>query len=96
MWVMEEKAISNIMSIFECNLTNFLCCIGNVYPFEETVLEGPGSSSRELAQWGYTSPSEEQIEIWSAPFIPVSNKAASGTKEPTLFHSCKDAWSRPV
>lgn len=39
----------------------FLVCIENVCAFEEIVLDGPGSASRELAQWDCVSPSEEQL-----------------------------------
>ena len=56
---------------------HLLHCIGNVYLFKEIFLEGSGSSCRELAQWGCTRSSEEQVELWSAPIIPLSNKATS-------------------
>ena len=56
---------------------HLLHCIGNVYLFKEIFLEGCGNSCGELAQWGCTRSSEEQVELWSAPFIPLSNKAMS-------------------
>lgn len=54
---------------------HFLVCIENVYPFEKIVLDGPGNSSRKLAQLGCVSPSEQRAELLSALFIPVSTKA---------------------
>lgn len=64
------------MSIFECNMT--VLYIENVYPLEEIILDGPGCSSKELAQWGCISSSEEQAErLQNASFVPLSNKAAS-------------------
>lgn len=68
--VMEERGISNIVSIW-MQFDHFLVCI------EEIVLDGPRNASRELAQWDCVSPSEEQAEPLSAPFMPVSNKATS-------------------
>lgn len=71
---MEERGIPNIMNSFECSLTVVLVCIESVDPFEEIVLDGPGNSSRGMAQWAYVNPLQEQAELLSAPAIPMSDQ----------------------
>lgn len=73
---MEGRAGGNIMSIYECKYGNSLVCIEHVHPFEEIMLDGPRSSSRELggirgAGW--------------APILLVSNTATSRTKSPCFM-----------
>ena len=53
---------------------HFLVCVESIYPSKEIVLDGPGNSSRGLARWGYVSPTQEQTEPLSAPFIPCLTK----------------------